>query len=250
MYQALKTLALPPTSLVLLAVVGLLLVVFGRRGFGAFLMGAATVALYVLGAPYVASRMLAGVEAGVEPAPIPPPSGVEAIVILAGDAERMAPEYGGPTVGELALERLRYGAHLQRRTGLPILVSGGKTHRDVAIHAELMQEVLVEDFRASVRWLETESGNTWENARQSAEMLGADGVETVYLVTHAWHMPRARDAFESAGLAVVPAPTGFTLPAPLLLETVVPGTGGWTESHYAIHERLGALWYDLRYAAD
>ena len=39
--------------------------------------------------------------------------------------------------------------------------------------------------------------------------LEAAGVRRILLVTHAMHMKRARDAFEAAGLEVVPAPTAW-----------------------------------------
>ena len=35
-------------------------------------------------------------------------------------------------------------------------------------------------------------------------------MQQIYLVTHAWHMPRAQLAFEHAGFSVIPAPTGYT----------------------------------------
>jgi uncharacterized SAM-binding protein YcdF (DUF218 family) len=48
-----------------------------------------------------------------------------AIVIPGGGVRRNALEYGGDTVGQFTLERVRYGAWIARRTGLPVLVSGG-----------------------------------------------------------------------------------------------------------------------------
>ena len=48
-------------------------------------------------------------------------------MILGGGLRRSAPEYGGDTLGRLTLERLRYGAMLAKRTGLPVMVSGGTT---------------------------------------------------------------------------------------------------------------------------
>jgi hypothetical protein len=34
-------------------------------------------------------------------------------------------EYGGDTLGRLTLERVRYGARVAKKTGLPVLVAGG-----------------------------------------------------------------------------------------------------------------------------
>ncbi|MBL29465.1 MAG: hypothetical protein CMM50_18190 [Rhodospirillaceae bacterium] len=247
LYAALKLLALPPTSLMLAAVLGLLLIAFGLRGGGTALVTIAVLALYVLGCPYISTRLLASLE-DMPTAQIPPPAGTGAIVVLAGDSRRPTPEYGGPAPGPLVLERLRYAAYLQRKTGLPILVSGGLTQDDTVTHAALMRESLSEDFRAIVRWSEARSTNTFENAKDSAAMLGVDGIVKVYLVTHAWHMPRAMAAFESAGLDVVPAPTAFTTPAPLEPKYFVPTAAGWSESYYGVHEWIGRIWYDIEYA--
>ena len=42
-----------------------------------------------------------------------------AIVILSGGLRDYAPEYGGPTVNRVTLERVRYGARLARQSGEP-----------------------------------------------------------------------------------------------------------------------------------
>ena len=81
-------------------------------------------------------------------------------------------------------------------------------------------------------------------------MLRAEGIKTIYLVTHAAHMLRSQEAFEQAGLAVVPAATVFTASDPgLSLRALVPRATTLARSSYALHELIGRLWYRLAYAA-
>jgi len=67
--------------------------------------------------------------------------GAEAIVIPGGGTRRDALEYGGDTVGQLSLDRVRYGAVVAKRTGLPVLVSGGSPYGG-RTEAELMRQTL------------------------------------------------------------------------------------------------------------
>ncbi|MGB1879583.1 MAG: YdcF family protein, partial [Gammaproteobacteria bacterium] len=67
-------------------------------------------------------------------------------------------------------------------------------------------EALERDFRVPVRWVESVSQNTRENARLTAGVLD---VRRIVLVTHALHMPRAMREFHAAGFDVTPAPLGF-----------------------------------------
>ena len=167
-------------------------------------------------------------------------------MILSADAVSYAPELGRPTVGRLTLERLRYGAVVARATELPVLVTGGASRPGIPSRAALMREVLEGELGVSVRWVESGSGDTLGNARASRDLLDAEGIERVLLVTHAWHMPRAAAAFESTGLAVVPAPTAFRdWPEPRF-STIVPSARSLQESSWALHEWLGRLWYALR----
>ena len=50
------------------------------------------------------------------------PDDYQAILVLGSGRLRQAPEYGGVDIPKtLGLERLRYAAYLQRKTGLPIM---------------------------------------------------------------------------------------------------------------------------------
>jgi uncharacterized SAM-binding protein YcdF (DUF218 family) len=170
-----------------------------------------------------------------------------AIVILSAGQRDDAPEFGSTTVDEIALERLRYGAELARRTDLPILVSGGGDAQHPT-HAKIMADVLLHDYGITAKWQETSSTNTAENAIYSSEILKKTGINRILLVTHAWHMKRARAAFAANGMIVIPAPTAFYgRPTETASYGLIPSFHALRMSGYAIHETVGALWYSVRY---
>jgi uncharacterized SAM-binding protein YcdF (DUF218 family) len=175
-------------------------------------------------------------------------SDASAIVILSAERDRDAREYGGDTVGKNTLLRCRYGAFLQRKTGLPILVSGGRVFDEEGKGmAQLMAEVLREDFRAGEVWLEDRSRTTGENALLSKRVLTQKNIDTIYLVTQAWHMPRSVAAFEKTGLKVIPAPTAFEGRDSFRFLDLLPRASAINTSYSALHEMIGAIWYRIRY---
>jgi uncharacterized SAM-binding protein YcdF (DUF218 family) len=172
----------------------------------------------------------------------------KAIVILAGGRYANAPEYQGDTVSRHSLERIRYGAWLQRKTKLPILVSGGSVYGGERLgEAQLMQDVLEHGFLAVVRWVEKDSRTTYENAFDSRKMLEAEGIKNIILVTHAIHMPRAVEAFEKAGFTVTPAPMGFDTSSSPTFLGFLPSIYSLYNVYDLMHELIGRLWYRLRY---
>ncbi|MGR2737399.1 YdcF family protein [Billgrantia sp. Q4P2] len=241
----LKILLLPPTFNVLLVLLGLLL--SPRRFLGALLIMLGLFGLLLLATP-MASHTL---RQGLEPYPIPARTQLEsseAIVILGGGRDYTAPEFGwGDAPANPTWRRLAYGAHLHRQTELPILVSGGRVHGEEVAEASLMAAALRDVFDIPVRWLEGESRSTAENARISAEMLRADGIGRVALVSQTWHMPRAVAEFEAQGLAVVPAPTEFTSPPPEGLAAWLPRAYHLNQSTRALNEWLGRAGQSLRH---
>ena len=75
--------------------------------------------------------------------------------------------------------------------------------------------------------------------------LASARIRQVYLVTHAWHMPRARLAFERAGFEVIPAPTGYTTRQKPSLLAFLPSGDGLLHSCIFCREILGLIWYRL-----
>lgn len=243
--KILSALILPPISLLLLALFGLWLA-RRRPRLGSALAALSLCTLLALATPWVANELLRSLQVA------PPPTQAElaeaeAIVILGGGLYRNAPEYGGDVVNNVGLERLRYGARLARQTGLPVAITGGAPSGGTP-EAEVMREAMENDFRVAVRWIESESLDTRENASLLAPQLKAAGITRIALVTHAWHMRRARSLFEQQGLAVLPAATGF---APVLRGEIIqllPGASALRRSQVALHEWLGLLVDNLREA--
>ncbi len=246
----LKTLALPP-ALNLLLILLALLFLQRWKGLRNGVIGVSVLSLAIVCMPVTSHYLAAGLErypalniAAIELADY------EAIVVIGGGRHRGAPEYQDHDIPNArALERLRYAAYLQRRSGLPILVAGGSVWADEAPEAFYMQRVLEREFFATVRWRESASRTTWENARLAKKMLAAEDVDGVLLVTHAMHMPRALYSFRQAGFRVRAAPTIFTANrmTPLDVLDFVPQASALYLSVAALHEWLGMAWYRYRY---
>lgn len=236
---------LPPGSLIIMLLCGLALArrrPFLRRG----LLALGLVSLYALSTQYVADSLLKT----LEPAPLNPsttPAG-QAIVVLGAGTYFNAPEYGGTTSGPHALLRLRYAAHLQRKTGKPLLVSGGSPEGAGAGEALHMRDILEREFHVPVKWVEDRSLTTLENARLSHALLSAHGIRTVYVVTQAWHMPRARLAFEHAGFTVIPAATDYATRFRLTALDFLPDARALRDSSLYFREIIGIAWYRLQFA--
>ena len=237
-------LLVPPTSLVFVALVGLLI---ERRlpRVGRLLAWLGFLACWSCRCRWWRARCSSALEQDL---PLTPPTEQppQAIVILGGDVRRAGGQPPTVHLGPLSIERVLAGAVLARRTGLPLLVSGGKLEPSDPPIAMLMADSLEHDFQVPAPWVEPVSLDTWENAQMSAAILHTRGIRSIYLVTHAWHMRRAIVAFAGTGITVTAAPTYIDrLPSPLAVD-FVPEVGAWRLSYFALHEWLGLAWYATR----
>lgn len=239
----LGTLLLPPANgLVLLGVAG----VFRRRRWAFGLAVLATVLLVLQSLPLVADSLLRSLESSAGPV-LENPAGAQAVVVLGSGLSQEAAEYGGDTANERTLVRTRYGATVARRFGLPVLVSGGRPVNAARSEAEVMAGILANEFGVPVRWQESRSQDTADNAVMSAEILKTAGIRRIVLVTQAFHMPRAATLFRATGLEVIPAPTHFMGGdgTELIWLDFLPRASALQRSYYALHEWLGLAWLHL-----
>lgn len=238
---------LPPLSLLLMFALGIFLL-YRRRKFAKPLILIAFGLLWIVSMPYFAESGLHLLEARTTVLDSQHQT-ADVIVILGGGTYFNAPEYaGGDTVGTATLVRLRYGAKLQRDTGKPILVTGGKPLGNSTSEAQQMRSSLEQDFHVPVHWVEDASDNTFESARYSFRTLQKAGIKKIYLVTHASHMPRAANVFRRAGFEVVEAPTSFTTQYKTDIFSFLPSAGSLSASNIFIHEIIGLLWYRVKLA--
>jgi uncharacterized SAM-binding protein YcdF (DUF218 family) len=241
--NSIAALMLPPGCLLAAALAGALASRWRPR-LGRALVALSLILLYALSTPYVSERLIKTLEP-VAGNPATDRSG-QAIVVLGGGAYFAAPEYGSDTVGTFTLARLRYAAHLHRELKAPIVLTGGAPLGNAGSEAEMMERVLADDFRTPVQWLEKKSHNTLENARFTWRLLNPAGIRRIYLVTNAWHMQRARFAFEHAGFSVIPAATGFITRYQVTVVDFMPNASALGSTSWFFHELIGIGWYHLR----
>jgi len=240
-----SSLLLPPFSLLILALIGALLL-FRHPKTAKTLIFIAFALLWLASTPYIAESALHLLEAKTSTLQTTP-QGNAAIVILGGGSYFNAPEYAGQdTISDTTLVRLRYGARLQRESKLPILLTGGKPLGNSTSEAQQMRLSLEKDFQVPVCWTEDASDNTFENARNSYQALQKNGINKIYLVTHAWHMPRSAAAFRRAGFEVIEAPTAFTTRYQTDLLAFVPRAEALRDSKIFVHEVIGLLVYQAK----
>jgi uncharacterized SAM-binding protein YcdF (DUF218 family) len=228
----LKDLMLPPAGPLLLALLGFVLLKV-RPLLARICLIAGLASLWLLSTPIVSDALTRLAEL-YPPLDIHQAASAQAIVILGGGGQRaLAPEYQGPAAEPLMLERLSYGAYIAKKTGLPVLVTG------FSLEARAMHDSLQRNFGIETRWIDDRAYDTFQNARNSARILTADGVHRIVLVTHATHMRRSVREFTDAGLDVVPAPMGILAPRDFGVLQYIPNPDALHRSQTAIYELIG-----------
>lgn len=242
----LASLVLPPASLLLLIGLGLLLAA-RRRAFGLALVWLGATLLWLLSCHAVAVWLALNLLPQTSPLAVAAlkSSGVQAIVVLGGGVHPVAPEYGEPQAAPAAAMRLRYGVWLARQSGLPLAFAGGMgwgaTDAQTLSEGEVARRAALQDYGLTLKWIDSQSRDTQENARFLRPLMQQDKVQRIALVTHASHMPRAVRAFEDAGFTVVAAPMGFILPSRTGLLEWLPSSDGLQASRVVLKEWLALL---------
>jgi uncharacterized SAM-binding protein YcdF (DUF218 family) len=207
-----------------------------RLGFG--LCAISIGSLWLLATPFIADALVRSAERypALDPAHLTPEQArAQAIVILGGGVRRGAPEAGGDAPNEPTALRLVEGAKIARVTQLPVLISGGPRE------AVAMRRFMQEELQIPVRWTESASKDTRENADFSARILRPAGIGRIILVTSSPHLARAAADFSDAGFEVSAAPAQMWTYDERGALALVPSVQGLTRSHVALYEWAGRL---------
>lgn len=240
----LKMWFLPPLCNILLILVGLLLWRRCKR-IAVVLILSSAFSLWLMATPIFANYALRLIETA-EPLQWQQIKDLDnaAIVVLgAGHVEDMR-EYGSAQPDHNALVRVNYGVYLKRLSGLPLMLTGGKTQQMTLSHAEVMANYMAMHLRETPDWLEQQSRTTWENATYAADILFAQGIRRVVLVTQSVHMRRSELLFNAAGFEVIAAPTELSRSFNSV-NAWLPTTEALNRTKMVMHEMLGLAWYSL-----
>ncbi len=245
--QLIKLALLPPGILLVMLLLGWLL---AGKAFGRLVLLLAIAVMYGLATPASVNWLAAQLE--TVPALTPTQlrtSRADAIWVLLAGVRRHNPERGGAEwLSAVSLERIDYALTLHRKTGLPIVVSGGSPRGETRPVAELAAEWLQQQANVTPVIVDSSSRDTWENAQLSAKLFAQNSIGRVLLVTHAYHMPRAMLSARAAAVDVVPAPFGFQHTPPPLQQPGdyrdwLPHPGYLLRSYLILHEMAGLVWY-------
>lgn len=229
-----------------------------RRLRKAFLWTALAV-IWLGGNRWVASSLTRSLEQQYSaPQTIPQ---VEIIVVLGGGTESFGPPRQGVELNG-AGDRLLQAARLYREgAASKILLSGGNITwlgNRPSTPAEEMQEIMLFlGVPQDALVLQTKSQNTYEDALYSAEILRANGIDRILLVTSAAHMPRSVALFEHQGFEVIPVPADYAVPdyawedlwrgsIGSQLINLIPNSGALNQTTSSLKEYIGLLVYWLR----
>ncbi len=179
----------------------------GRRVAAAihFALGAL---LWILSVSPGADILVRGLEAPYES--VRDPRG-DVIVLLGGGASDRAPDLSGTGApSEEMWGRIVTAARLQKRLGVPVIVSGGRVFPGRPAEAPIDKRILVDLGVPADRVIpEENSRDTRENAKYTAGIARRAGYRDPVLVTSAYHMRRAAMEFRRAGLPATPCPAVF-----------------------------------------
>ena len=179
----------------------------------------------------------------------------QAVVILGGGTVQGSPEAGAghDTLTADAMKRAVYAFTLRDIFPVPFVFSGGKVFEyDQESEADAAGRLFESLGLPQERFIgESNSRNTWENARETAKLFLEEEVkvERAILVTSAYHIKRGVYCFENNGISVIPAPTDYKCQRGRKYDLLsfLPSNGSLNNSSLALHEYVGLLYYRLVY---
>jgi uncharacterized SAM-binding protein YcdF (DUF218 family) len=231
---------LPLFMLVVLGIVVLYHRVWARR---ALLVG--LVLFYGLSIPYTADRCMQWLEPPrVAPEALRPP--YDTVIVLTGMLHTPWSQRGYVEFSE-SVDRILAGmALVQQGLGKTLLVSGGSGSlfdRRTSEARLLKTFALQFGLRDDQVLVEAEARNTYENALYTIQILRAQQLRHVVLVTSASHMRRAVATFHKQGIFPDTYPVDYQAADGVTPFSFVPSVASLAKITAVLHELFGMLTY-------
>lgn len=196
---------LPPFNVLILWLLSLLLFRLNCRKLGYLATFFGIAILYIFSIPFT-SKMLNDSLIKEDNLTLNNYRSAQAIVLLGGGLRDSKELFAKLTTNQIAVERVRYAAFLQKQTQLPLLITGSSPNG--TSEAKVMADELNLFYQVPTTWLEEKAKTTKENALFSRAILEHAQIRKIVLVTNQWHMQRAKMLFEQQGFEVLPASVG------------------------------------------
>jgi uncharacterized SAM-binding protein YcdF (DUF218 family) len=172
----------------------------------------------------------------------------DVIVMLCGGSDARSPDLTGKgALSPPSMARMVAAARLQRRLGVPVIISGGSVWRGSQAEASIARRYMIDLGIPAHRILvEARSRDTFQNAANTTDMLTASGFKRPILVTSASHLRRSVWCFEKAGQTVQPFPADRHTYAGKSYHWTAFLPRSFSVVSAALHEYLGLVYYRLR----
>lgn len=238
---------LPPGIFILfIGAIGVMLT-FTRRWRIGLLNLSLVLLMWTLSTAPVANFLMLGLESEFS---IPANPSGDVIILLGGGIIDRVPDLTGTAApSPLMMGRIVTAVRLYKRLGLPIIVTGGRVFGDGAVsEAPVVKRFLVDlGVPESIITEEDRARNTAQNARLTAAICHQQGYSRPILLTAAYHLKRARMAFDATGMTVTPFPAYFLGSGDHAYTWyhLLPRAAALYTSANALYEYIGGLYYRM-----
>ena len=238
-------LIMPPSSLIILMLVGMAMARKRRRTGRALILAGLTL-LYLLSIEPVADMLLKPLERAASPLR-KLPDGVDAVVVPGGGSVVLTWADAPPVPNAETWTRLVTGIEIARKMNVPLVLTGGNGEpfaTDLNDADVMATAALALGMPRNQLIVENRSRNTLENSHAVRRVVTGN---RIILATSAYYMKRAVIMFSKRGFSVIPAPTfplvqtrknGFYM--------VIPSAGNLARSSTALAEWLSLAWWGMR----
>jgi uncharacterized SAM-binding protein YcdF (DUF218 family) len=238
-------LVLPPSSLALVILAGLLLMDRHRR-VGKIIVLSGTALLYFLSLGHVADMLVKPLESGHAPLNSDTVA-ADAVIVPGGGSVDLEWLGAGPVPNGESSTRLLKGIELARKLRVPLVLTGGngEPFTTKVNDAETMaQAAYAMGMPRRQVIVENVSRNTLENSHAVRKLVKG---HRIVLVTSAYYMDRAGTMFTRRGFTVIPAPVYFLgQTRKFSFASFIPRADDLQHSSVAIAEMLGLLWWRMK----
>jgi uncharacterized SAM-binding protein YcdF (DUF218 family) len=207
--------------------------------------------LYFFSNAYIASRLISSLESSYPPVPIESLPKADAVIVLGGMIQTLSIHPNRTELTE-ASDRLVDSIRIYKAgKAKKILFTGGSglLFADRIREADLAEKIFLDlGIPKEDLILERDSRNTYENALLSEILLRENKMETIILVTSAFHMKRSAACFQKRNVTFFPFPTDFRAPSfeNQAFDLWLPAPGYLEMSTLAIKEWIGYLAYQFK----